>query len=199
MKKLAYCVCEKKGANKLFTCTLYILVNVFLFVFTCKITSNQKIIISWVSIYFLKQNTHISEISKSFKVCCDLRIFYIINLITVYIVICTAFFALNAKPKILCKIIANTNELQHIPVYFIIFTFPLRVLKRTFTFAIVFILHEQHRFTRRHMAPMDARHLGVPTSRPSNNVFCLLTLTSYHHDVKRGDLAHSMFQNLRYD
>ena len=36
--------------------------------------------------------------------------FYIINLITVYIVICTAFFALNAKLKILAKIIANTNE-----------------------------------------------------------------------------------------
>ena len=47
--------------------------------------------------------------------------FYIINLITVYmyIVICTAFFAVNAKPKILAKIIANTNELQYIPVYFI--------------------------------------------------------------------------------
>ena len=123
MRKLAYCVCEKKGANQLFTC-IHILFNVFLVVFTCKITSNQKIIIfwvaaSWVSIYFLKQNTHISEISKSFKVCCDLRIFYIINLITVYIVICTAFFALNAKPKILAKIIANTNELQHILVYFI--------------------------------------------------------------------------------
>ena len=62
-------------------------------------------------------------------------------------------------------------------------------------FAIVFILHEQHRFTRRHMAPMDARHLGVPTSRPSNNVVCLLKFTSYHHDVKRGDLAPWLFQN----
>ena len=123
MRKLAYCVCEKKGANQVFTC-IYSL-KFFLFIFTCKITSNQKIIISWVaaswvSIYFLKQNTHISEISKSFRVCCDLRIFYIINLITVYIVICTAFFAVNAKPKILAKIIANTNELQHIPVYFCI-------------------------------------------------------------------------------
>ena len=99
---------------------MYILFNVFLVVFTCKITSNQKIIISWVAaswvlIFFLKQNTHISEISK--VVIC--AFFYIMNLITVYIVICTAFFALNAKPKILAKIIANTNELQHILVYFI--------------------------------------------------------------------------------
>ena len=59
---------------------MYILFNVFLVIFTCKISSNQKIIISWVaaswvSIYFLKQNTHIWEISKSFNVCCDLRIF----------------------------------------------------------------------------------------------------------------------------
>ena len=54
-----------------------------------------------------------------------------------------------------------------------------------FTFAKVFILHEQHRFTRRQMEPMDARHLGVPTSRSSNNVVCLLTFTSYHHGVKR--------------
>ena len=33
---------------------------------------------------------------------------------------------------------------------------------------------------------MDMRHLGVPTSTPSNNIYCLLTVTSYHHDVKRG-------------
>ena len=102
---------------------MYILFNIFLVIFTCKITSNQKIIIfwvaaSWVSIYFLKQNTHISEISKSFKVCCDLRIFLYYKF-NHCIVICTAFFALNAKPKILAKIIANTNELKHIPVYFI--------------------------------------------------------------------------------
>ena len=51
--------------------------------------------------------------------------FYIINLITVYIVICTAFFALNAKLKILAKIIANTNELQHIQVYFITIVYVL--------------------------------------------------------------------------
>ena len=109
---------------------MYILFNVFLVIFTCKINSNHKIIISWVaaswvSIYFLKQNTHISEISKSFKVRCDLRIFCIINLITLYIVICTAFFAVNAKPKILAKIIANTNELRHIPVYFITIVYVL--------------------------------------------------------------------------
>ena len=59
---------------------MYILFNIFLVIFTCKITSNQKMVLSWVaaswvSFYFLKQNTHISEISKSFKVCCDLRIF----------------------------------------------------------------------------------------------------------------------------
>ena len=62
------CVCEKKGANQLFTCTLYILFNIFLVVFTCKITSNQKIIISWVaaswvSIYFFQTKyTHIGNI-----------------------------------------------------------------------------------------------------------------------------------------
>ena len=81
-----------------------------------------------------------------------------------------------------------------------IFTFPLRDLKWTFTFAIRSVhIHEQHRFKRRYMAPMDARHFGVPTSRPSNNVVCLLTFTSYHHDVERGDFALWLFRNLRYD
>ena len=48
------------------------------------------------------------------------------------------------------------------------------------------------------MAPMDAHHLGVPTSRPSNNVVCLLTFTSYHHDVKHGYFEPWLFRNLHY-
>ena len=36
---------------------------------------------------------------------------------------------------------------------------------------------------------MNMRYLGVPTSMPSNNVVCLLTFTSYRHDVKGGVLA----------
>ena len=121
MRKLAYCVCEKKGANQLFTC-IYSL-TFFLLYLHAKLLQIKKSLYLGLPLpgsqfIFSKQNTHISEISKSFKVCCDLRIFLYYKF-NHCIVICTAFFALNAKPKILAKIIANTYELQHIPVYFI--------------------------------------------------------------------------------
>ena len=42
-----------------------------------------------------------------------------------------------------------------------LFTFPLRVLKLTFTFAMSFILHELHHLTRRHMTLCDIKiHRG---------------------------------------
>ena len=109
---------------------MYILFNVFLVIFTCKITSNQKIIISWVagscvSICFYNKIHTYRKYLKALRCVVICAFFYIINLITVYIVICTAFFAVNAKPKILSKTIANTNELQHIPVYFITIVYVL--------------------------------------------------------------------------
>ena len=118
-------LCMRKERRKSAFC-MYILFNVFLVIFTCKITSNQKIIISWVagswvSICFYNKIHTYRKYLKALRCVVICAFFSIINLITVYmyIVICTAFFAVNAKPKILAKIIANTNELQHIPVYFI--------------------------------------------------------------------------------
>ena len=39
--------------------------------------------------------------------------------------------------------------------------------------------------TRSIKLPMDTRHFGIPKSRLSNNVVCLLTFTSYHQDKIR--------------
>ena len=60
------------------------------------------------------------------------------------------------------------------PVYSIhpiIFTFPLRVFKWTFTFEMWFIPS----WTNRFKPHPHTRHLSGLTSRPSNNVTCLLT------------------------
>ena len=40
--------------------------------------------------------------------------------------------------------------------------------------------------------------VGVTRSTPSNNVICLLTLTSYRHDIKDEDFAFWLFQNISY-
>ena len=122
MRKLAYCVCEKKGANQLFAC-IYSL-TFFLLYLHAKLLQIKKSLYFGLPVpgsqFFFCNKIHTyRKYLKALSCVVICAFFYIINLITVYIVICTAFFAVNAKPKILAKIIANTNELQHIPVYFI--------------------------------------------------------------------------------
>ena len=63
---------------------MYILFNIFLVVFTCKITSNQKIIISWGLNLFFPNKIHTYwKYLKALRSVVICAFFYIINFITV--------------------------------------------------------------------------------------------------------------------
>ena len=75
--------------------------------------------------------------------------------------------------------------------YRLIFTFPLRVFKWTFTFEMLFIASWTEPFKPRQHALFGRTIVNAIQKR------CLLTLSAYRHDVKRRNLVFWLFPTLR--
>ena len=97
-----------------------------------------------------------------------------------------------SKVEVLC--VCNKWLCPNVSEYELIFTFPLRVFKWTFTFEMWFIPS----WTNRFKPHPHTRHLSGLTSNPSNNVACLQTFAWRWTRIAMTLSAFWLFQTLRY-